>query len=78
MNFLHVQTFYVSVSKDDSIQFQTYKLCLKKAEELEIHCQHPLDHRKSKRNPEKNIYFCLSDYKEAFDYVEHKKLWKIL
>ena len=26
----------------------------------------------------KNIYFCFIDYAEAFDYVDHNKLWKIL
>ena len=38
-------------------------------------CQHPLDHRKSKRVPE-NIYFCFIDCTKAF--VDHNKLWKIL
>ena len=37
-------------------------------------CQHPLDHRKSKRVSEKNIYFCFIDYAKAFDCVDHKKL----
>ena len=41
-------------------------------------CQHPLDHRKSKRVPEKNIYFCFIDYAKAFDCVDQNKLWKIL
>ena len=27
---------------------------------------------------QKNIYFCCIDYAKAFDYVDHKKLWKIL
>ena len=27
--------------------------------------------------PEKNIYFCFTDYTETFDRVDHKKLWKI-
>ena len=27
---------------------------------------------------QKNIYFCFIDYAKAFDYVDHKKLWKIL
>ena len=27
---------------------------------------------------QKNIYFCFIDYANAFDYVDHKKLWKIL
>ena len=26
----------------------------------------------------KSIYFCFIDYAEAFDYVDHKKLWKTL
>ena len=25
-----------------------------------------------------NIYFCFIDYTNAFDYVDHNKLWKIL
>ena len=36
-----------------------------------------MDHRKSKRVPEKH-YFCFIDYAKAFDCVHHKKLWKIL
>ena len=27
---------------------------------------------------QKSIYFCFIDYKKAFDYVDHIKLWKIL
>ena len=34
---------------------QMFKLALEKAEESEIKCQHPLDHRKSKRVPEKHL-----------------------
>ena len=30
------------------------------------------------REFQKNIYFCFIDYTEAFDSVDHKKLWKIL
>ena len=30
------------------------------------------------RVPEKNIYFCFTNYAEAFDCVDHNKLWKIL
>ena len=36
--------------------------------------QHPLDHRKIKRIPEKNIYFCPIDYAKAFECVDHNKL----
>ena len=56
--------------------FQMSKLGLEKAEEPEIKL--PLDHRKSKRIKKKKIYFCFIDYKKAFDYVDHHKLWKIL
>ena len=27
---------------------------------------------------QKNIYFCFIDYAKAFDYLDHKKLWKFL
>ena len=43
-----------------------------------MNCQHPLGHRKRKRVPEKNIYFCFIDYAKALDCVDHNKLWKIL
>ena len=33
---------------------------------------------KKPREFQKNIYFCFIDYAKAFDYVDHKKLWKIL
>ena len=33
---------------------------------------------KKAREFQKNIYFCFIDYAKAFDYVDHKKLWKIL
>ena len=36
-----------------------------------------LDHRKSKRIPEKHL-LCFIDYAKAFDRVDHNKLWKIL
>ena len=40
-------------------------------------CQHLLDHRKSKRVPEK-IYLYFIDYPNAFDCVDHHILWKNL
>ena len=40
-------------------------------------CQHSLDHRKSKRVPEKHLLFFI-DCTKAFDCVDHSKLWKIL
>ena len=44
---------------------------------MSIHCQHPLDHRKSKRVPEIHV-FCFIDYAKIFDCVDHNNLWKIL
>ena len=38
-------------------------------------CQHSLDHRKSKRVPEKHL---LIDYSKAFYCTDHNKLWKNL
>ena len=55
-----------------------FKLDLEKADDPEINCQHPPDHWKSKRIPEKNIYFCFIDYTKTFDCVDHNKLWEIL
>ena len=34
--------------------------------------------KKSKRVPEKKIYFSLMDYAKDFDHVDHNKPWKIL
>ena len=36
-----------------------------------------MDHRKSKRVPEKHHFYFI-DYAKAFDCVDHNKLWKIL
>ena len=55
-----------------------FKLDLEKAEEPEINCQHPLDHRKNKRIPVNHLHFCFTDYIEAFYCVDHNKLWNIL
>ena len=30
------------------------------------------------REFQKNIYYCFTEYTEAFDCVDHNKLWKIL
>ena len=46
------------------------KLALEKAENQRSNWQHPLNHRKSKREFQKNIYFCFFDYTKAFDYVD--------
>ena len=60
-----------------TVNFQMFKLDLEKAEEPEINCQHPLDHRKSKSVPEKHLlllyWLC-----QSLDCVDHNKLWKTL
>ena len=42
-----------------------------------IQVLHPLDHRKSKRVPQKHL-FLLYWLHQSFDWVDHNKLWKIL
>ena len=55
-----------------------FKVDLEKARNQRSHCLHPLDHRKNKREFQKNVYFFFIGYAKAFDCVNHKKLWKIL
>ena len=68
-------------------KFQMLKLDLEKAEELEIKLPTPkllFDNQialwiiKKTRDFQKSVYFCFIDYAKAFDYMDHKKLWKIL
>ena len=54
-----------------------FKLDLEKAENQRLNCQHVLDHQIA-REFQKNIYFYFIDYANAFDCVDHNKLWKIL
>ena len=37
-----------------------------------------MDHRKSKKEFQKNLYFRFIDYAKGFDFVDHNNLWKIL
>ena len=55
-----------------------FKLDLEKAEEPQIKLPTSAGSWKSKRVAEKKIYFCFIYYSQAFDCVDHKKLWKIL
>ena len=59
-----------------TLNFQMFKLVLEKAEEPEIKL--PTSDGASKREFQKNIYFCFIDYNKASDCVDHNKLWKIL
>ena len=54
-----------------------YKLDLEKVKEPRSNCQHPLDHGKSKRVPEKHL-FLLYWLCQSLWLVDHNKLWKIL
>ena len=55
-----------------------FKLDLEKAEEPEIKLPTSVGSSKKQKNSRKNIYFYFIDYAKAFDYADHKKLWKIL
>ena len=53
-----------------------FKLDLEKAEEPEIKLPTYTGSSEKPENSRKNIYFFI-DYAEAFDWVDHNKLWKI-
>ena len=55
-----------------------FKLDLQKLEEPEIKLATFTGSSKQENIPEKNIYFCCTDYAKAFDCMDHNKLWKIL
>ena len=59
------------------MNFQMFKLALKRQRNQRSNFQRPLDHEKA-REFQKNIYFCFPDYAKAFDCVDHNTLWKIL
>ena len=61
-----------------TVNFQIFKLVLEKAEEPEIKLPTSAGSWKKQESSRKNIYFCFIDYAEAFDCVDHSKLWKIL
>ena len=60
-----------------TVNFQMFKLVFQKAEEPEIKLPTSVGSWK-KQEFQKNIYFCFIDYAEAFDCVDHNKLWEIL
>ena len=55
-----------------------FKLVFEKVEEPEIILPTSVGSLKRQESSRKSIYFCFIDYAKAFDYVDHKKLWKIL
>ena len=60
-----------------TVNFQMFKLDLKKAEEPEIKLPKYAGSPK-KQEFQKNIYFCFIDNAKSFDCVDQNKLWKIL
>ena len=54
-----------------------FKLVVQKAEEPEIKLLTSAGSLIKGREFHKNIYFCFIDYANAFDCVDHNKLWKI-
>ena len=59
------------------MNFLMFKLVLESAEEPDQIANICWIMEKA-RKFQKNIYFCFIDYAIAFDYVDHRKLWKIL
>ena len=55
-----------------------FKLVLEKAEEPEIKLPTSTGSLKKQESSRKTIYFYFIDYTQAFDCVDHNKLWKIL
>ena len=60
------------------MNFLVFKLVLEKAEESEIKLPTSDWIIEKAREFQKNIYFCFIDYANAFDCVDHNKLWKTL
>ena len=60
------------------MNFQMFKLVLEKAEEPEIKLLTSAGSLKNQERSRKTSIFCFIDYAEAFDCVDHNKLWKIL
>ena len=60
------------------MNFLMFKLNLEKAEEPEIKLPTTVGSQKKQDCSKKKTYFCFIDYANAFDSVDHSKLWKIL
>ena len=58
-----------------TMNFQTVKLDLEKAEEPEIKLPTSDGSSKKQESSKKNIYFCFIDYAKAFDCVDHHQMW---
>ena len=58
------------------MSFQMFKLDLEKTEKPEINLPTSIGLTEKLKEFQKNIYFCFIDHANAFDYVDHNKLWK--
>ena len=59
------------------MNFKIFKLVVEKEEEPEVNL--PISPESLKKEEcQKNIYFCFIDYVKYFDWVAHKRLWRIL
>ena len=61
-----------------TINFQTFKLDLEKAEEPEIKLPTSVGSLTKQESSRKNIYFFFIVYTKTFDCMDDNKLWKIL
>ena len=59
-----------------TVNFQMFKLDLERQRSQRSNCQQPLDHRKTKRIPEKHLLLLYWLHQSLC--VDHKILWKIL
>ena len=57
---------------------QIFNLDLEKARKPEIRLPTSIGSLKKQESSRKNIYFCLIDYAQGLDCVDHNKLWKTL
>ena len=76
---LHSKFSKPGFSNTWNMNFQMFKLVLKKSEEPEIKLPTSAGSSKKQESSRKNIYFCFIDYAKAFDCVDHNncgKFWK--
>ena len=60
-----------------TMNFEIFKLGLEKAKGTRDQIANICWITEKAREFQKNIYFCLINYAEAFDFADHNKLWKI-
>ena len=76
------KSFKLGFSSTGTKNFQMYKLDFEKAEESEIKLPTSLGSQKKAREFQRNIYFCFTDYTEAFDvwittnFGKFSKIWE--